>query len=51
MVQVYCKNTKTSKKFPEGTSLVQMLAEFEFERPYPIVSAIMRKSVTSCTVS
>ncbi len=39
MVQVYCKNTKTSKKFPEGTSLVQMLAEFEFERPYPIVSA------------
>ena len=39
MVQVYCKNTGESKRFPEGTSLVQMLAEFEFERPYPIVSA------------
>lgn len=39
MVQVYCKNTNTTKKFPEGTSLVQMLGEFEFERPYPIVSA------------
>ena len=39
MLQVYCKNTKSSKKFPEGTSLLQMLSEFEFERPYPIVSA------------
>ena len=39
MLQVYCKNTKTSRKYPEGTSLVQMLADFEFERPYPIVSA------------
>ena len=39
MLQVYCKNTRTSRKFPEGTSLVQMLSEFEFDRPYPIVSA------------
>ena len=39
MVQVYCKNTKETKRFPEGTSLVQVLNEFEFERPYPIVSA------------
>lgn len=39
MVQVYCKNTRTSRKFPEGTSLLQMLSEFEFERPYPIISA------------
>ena len=39
MLQVYCKNTRTSLKFPEGTSLAQMLNEFEFDRPYPIVSA------------
>ena len=39
MVQVYCKNTKESKRFPEGTSLLQMLAEFDCHRPYPIVSA------------
>ncbi len=39
MVQVYCKNTRSSKKFAEGTSLAQMLQEFEFEQPYPIVSA------------
>ena len=39
MLQVYCKNTHTTRKFPEGTSLVQMLADFEFDRPYPIVSA------------
>ena len=39
MVQVYCKNTKETKRFPEGTSLVQVLSEFSFQQPYPIVSA------------
>ena len=39
MVQVYCKNTKETKRFPEGTSLVQMLSEFDCKGPYPIVSA------------
>lgn len=39
MIQVYCKNTKSSKKFQEGTTLLEMLDSFEFERPYPIVSA------------
>ena len=39
MVQVYCKNTQETKRFPEGTSLLQMLSEFDCRRPYPIVSA------------
>ena len=39
MVQVYCKNTKESKRFPEGTSLLQMLSDFDCQCPYPIVSA------------
>ncbi len=39
MVQVYCKNTKETKRFPEGTSLLQMLSEFDCHSPYPIVSA------------
>ena len=39
MVQVYCKNTKETKRFPEGTSLLQMLSEFDCHRPFPIVSA------------
>jgi uridine kinase len=39
MVQVFCKNTKETKRFPEGTSLVQMLSEFDCHTPYPIVSA------------
>ena len=39
MVQVYCKNTKESRRFPEGTSLAQMLTEFDVRNPYPIVSA------------
>ncbi len=39
MVQVYCKNTKESKRFPEGTSLAQMLTEFNCNLPYPVVSA------------
>ena len=39
MLQVYCKNTGTYRKYPEGTSLLQMLSDFEFETPYPIISA------------
>ena len=39
MLQVYCKNTSTYRKYPEGTSLLQMLSDFEFEAPYPIISA------------
>ena len=39
MLQVYCKNTGTYRKYPEGTSLLQMLSDFEFEAPYPIISA------------
>lgn len=39
MVKIHCVNTKTSKTFPEGTTLMDMLHEFEFERPYPILCA------------
>ena len=39
MLRIYCKNTKTYKQFNEGTTLEEMLPEFDFERPYPIVSA------------
>jgi len=39
MLQIYCKNTGTSLKYPEGVSLLNMLDDFQFERPYPIVSA------------
>ena len=39
MIQVYCKNTGTTRSFREGTTLLDMLPEFQFERPYPIVSA------------
>ena len=39
MVKIYCVNTETSKTFPEGTTLMEMLTEFEFEKPYPILCA------------
>ena len=39
MIQVYCKNTGTFKSFREGTTLLDMLPEFDFYKPYPIVSA------------
>lgn len=39
MLQIFCKNTGTSKSFTEGTSLLEVLSEFDFEQPYPIVSA------------
>ena len=39
MVKIFCVNTQTSKTFPEGTTLMDMLPEFEFDQPYPILSA------------
>lgn len=39
MLQIFCKNTRTTRNFPEGTSLLDALQEFDFEKPYPIVSA------------
>ena len=39
MLKIYCKNNRTYKHFNEGTTLEEMLPEFEFERPFPIVSA------------
>ena len=39
MVQVFGKNTGVAKSVPEGTALVDILDEFDFEKPYPIVSA------------
>ena len=39
MITIFCVNTQTSKTFKEGTTLMEMLPEFEFEQPYPILSA------------
>ncbi len=39
MVKIFCVNTQTSKTFPEGLTLAEMLPSFEFEQPYPILCA------------
>ncbi len=39
MVKIFCVNTQTSMTFPEGTTLMDMLPSFEFEKPYPILCA------------
>jgi len=39
MIQVFCKNTQTSKTVPEGTTLLELLNIFKFDMPYRIVSA------------
>ena len=39
MLQIYCRNTGTTKSFLEGTTLLEMLPDFEFDKPYEIVSA------------
>ena len=38
MVKIYCKNTGSYGKFKEGTTLLDALEGFEFERPLPILS-------------
>ena len=39
MIRIYCKNNGVTLEFPEGTTLLEMLPSFDFEKPYPIVSA------------
>ena len=39
MLKIHCQNTGTSKDFPEGSTLQEILAGFDFEQPYTIVSA------------
>jgi len=39
MLKIFCKNTGTFREFQEGTTLLDMLPAFEFERPYDILSA------------
>ena len=39
MLRIYCKNTDTFREFQEGTTLLDMLPAFDFERPYDILSA------------
>ncbi len=39
MVRIFCKNTGTSKEFEEGTTLLEMLPAFEFDKPYDIIAA------------
>lgn len=39
MVRIYCKNTGTYKEFPEGTPLLDIAPQFEFDKPYEILAA------------
>lgn len=39
MIRIYCKNTQSYKIVPEGKTLQELIPEFQFEHPYPIVSA------------
>ncbi len=39
MLRIFCKNTGTFQEFQEGTTLLDMLPAFDFERPFDILSA------------
>ena len=39
MVKIYCKNTGTYKEFLEGTPLLDIAPQFEFDKPYEILAA------------
>ncbi|MBQ6087473.1 MAG: nucleoside kinase [Bacteroidales bacterium] len=41
MLKIFCKNTGTYGEFQEGTTLLEMIPSFGFERPYDILSAIV----------
>ena len=39
MLRIFCKNTGTYHDFQEGTTLLEMLPAFDFDKPYDILSA------------
>lgn len=39
MVRIFCKNTGTFKEFTEGTTLLEIASQFEFDKPYDILAA------------
>ena len=39
MLQIRCKNTNETKSFPVGSSLLEILPEFNLKFKYPVVSA------------
>ena len=39
MIKIFCVNTQSTKEFPEGTSLKEMITVFNIDQTYPILSA------------
>jgi len=39
MIRIKCRNNGETKEFQEGTSLLEMVDSFDFEKPFPILSA------------
>lgn len=39
MVRIYCKNTGTFKEFQEGSTLLEVASQFEYDKPYDILAA------------
>lgn len=39
MIKIFCVNTQTTKSFNEGVTLQEILPEFDFPKPYPIIAA------------
>ncbi|MDN0052557.1 nucleoside kinase [Bacteroides caecigallinarum] len=45
MLQIYCKNNKETREFPEGTSLIDIYRELGLNMPYGPVSAKVNNKV------
>ena len=45
MLQIYCKNNKETREFPEGTSLIDIYKGFGLNMPYGTVSAKVNNKV------
>lgn len=39
MIRIYCRNNGIFREFREGTTLLEMIPEFEFEKPCDIIAA------------
>ncbi|MDD3201267.1 MAG: nucleoside kinase, partial [Bacteroidales bacterium] len=39
MLKIFCQNTGSTLEFKEGTTLLDMIPSFDFEKPYELICA------------
>ncbi len=51
MIEIICENTQLKRKYPKGTSLIQIAEDMGVQLPYPILGAFVNNKLKELTYS